>query len=79
MKPINRILIAIKAFLPVPDEYHLIDLSQDIRALCDHLAIDYEVYSGGCFFVLIDEGEYESVYYCDHNIPHLSYNVERIL
>lgn len=62
----------------IPDDYQLIDLSQDIKALCEHIGLDYDVYGSGCFFVLINEGEYESVYYCDYSVPHLSYNVERI-
>ena len=62
----------------IPDDYDLITDSQDIKALCEHIGIDYDTYSGGCFFVLIGEGDCESVYYCDHSVPHLDYNVERI-
>lgn len=62
----------------IPDDYILIDLSQDIKALCESIGLDYWEYGDGCFFVLIDGGDYTSVYYCDYSVPCLDYNVEKI-
>jgi len=62
----------------IPDDYQLITDSQDIKALCESIGLDYWEYGDGCFFVLVCDGEYTSVYYCDYQVPHLDYNVERI-
>lgn len=62
----------------IPDDYQLITDSQDIKALCESIGLDYWEYGDGCFFVLIGDGEYTSVYYCDYSVPCLDYNVERI-
>lgn len=63
----------------IPDDYELITDSQDVQALCESISIDYDTYSGGCFLVLVGNGDYDSVYYCDHSVPNLDYEVEKIV
>lgn len=62
----------------IPDDYQLIDLSQDIRSICDHIGLDYEVYDSCCFFVNVGEGEYTDILYCNCSIPYNTEVVYRI-
>lgn len=62
----------------IPDDYNLIDASQDIESLCDHIGLSYEEYEGVCFFVDISSGDYDDILYCMNNIPHMNETVYRI-
>lgn len=53
----------------IPSEYELVTDSQDIKAIGESTWHDYSDY--GCLFVLIENGEYASIYGCESNVPRL--------
>lgn len=62
----------------IPDEYTLVQNSQDITACLEdigRLDIQDDV---GCLFVEILDGEYGSAYYCEGSVPWLNKNVYQI-
>lgn len=53
----------------ITENYQLISNSQDIDYILENIGCD-EKGEYGCLFVLVGEGEYESIYGCDSNIPY---------
>lgn len=63
----------------IPDTYELINLSQDIRSVCEYIGLNYDDYAGVSFFIDIGDGDYNDVLYCNRSVPYLDEIVYRIL
>ncbi len=60
----------------MPDDFDLVTDSQDIEATLESIGMleCYDEY--GSLFVLIGDGEYDTVYGCAHPYPHMNARVE---
>jgi hypothetical protein len=52
------------------EDFHLVQLSQDIEAIADFLG-DPSINEYGCLFVKFSDGDYEAVYGCYDSVPYL--------
>lgn len=57
----------------IPDSYQFISNDSDVKAINDMYDTDY-----GSFFVIVGEGDYDSVYGLDGTIPELDEEVHKV-
>lgn len=55
----------------------LVQDSQDVEAILEHLG-DFENPGWGCLFVIVDNGDYLSVWGCESYVPYLHARLERL-
>jgi len=68
---------AIKTVRDIPENFHLVQDSQEIQAVAEHFpGIDFDY---GCLFVEVNDGDYTAIYGCESFIPYLSAKVDKLL
>jgi len=60
------------------EDFELVTDSQDIKAVLDSIG-KMDMYDEvGCLFVLVGDGDYDKVYYCESSVPYLTEYVYEI-
>ena len=67
-----------KTISEIPPDYQLITDSQDIKAIAEGIGLD-DIDYYGCLFVTIQNGDYKSIYGCEHSVPMLQYKVDKLI
>jgi hypothetical protein len=66
----------------IPDSYTLVTDSQEIRYILENIGYFTDKYSDdtdyGCLFVLVGDGDYDTIYGCEHSVPYLTYPVDKL-
>jgi hypothetical protein len=63
----------------IPEDFQLIQFSQDIHATLESIGRLDELSSTGCLFVKVGDGDYDAVYQCERSVPMLDARVWRLL
>lgn len=72
-----RDLDPIQTVADIPDDYTLVQDSQDLQAITESTGIDLSDY--GCLFVLAVDGDYSAIYGCSTYIPYMDRSVDKLL
>lgn len=63
----------------IPSDYLLITDSQDISTTLESIGYEGDYGDYGCLFVLVGDGDYDSVYGCESSVPRLGESVDKLL